>query len=221
MYKKILLVFLLSIFGATSSFALEPKNLDLVKADLRHYHDSGAYPNDQTKVIDRAMEYLKTRIASEKFVKHKKPLAIVLDIDETALSNYPDMLELSFGGTFNDIINAEGKGADPVIQPTLNLYRYAKANNVAIFFVTGRTERFREATLKNLEQAGYKDIDGLILKPENYRDHSAAPYKIAARKTIESQGYTIVLNIGDQKSDLLGKHAEKTFKLPNPYYLIP
>lgn len=220
MYKKILIFLFASIFCA-SSFAIEPKNLDFVKADLRKYHDSGTYLNDQTKVIDHAMEYLKTRIASEKFVKHKQPLAIVLDIDETALSNYPDMVSLSFGGTFNDIVNAEGKGTDPVIQPTLNLYRYAKENHIAVFFVTGRTERFRDATVKNLEKAGYKDIDGIILKPENYNKHSAAPYKIAARKTIESQGYTIVLNIGDQKSDLKGKHAEKTFKLPNPYYFIP
>jgi len=31
----------------------------------------------------------------------------------------------------------------------------------------------------------------------------------------------IVLNIGDQQSDLVGGHADKAFKLPNPYYLIP
>jgi acid phosphatase len=29
----------------------------------------------------------------------------------------------------------------------------------------------------------------------------------------------IIANMGDQASDLAGGHAEKTFKLPNPFYL--
>lgn len=221
MYKKILSILLVTIFSTSISFAIEPRNLDFVKAGLIKYHDSGAYQIDQTKVIDRAMEYLKTRIASEKMTKHHRKMAIILDIDETSLSNYPDMVTMSFGGTFKDIVDAEGKGTDPVIQPTLNLYHYAKENNVAVFFVTGRTEQFRDSTARNLEQAGYKDWDGLVLKPEDYSAKSAAPYKIKARKDIEAQGYKIVLNIGDQQSDLKGKHAEKVFKLPNPYYFIP
>jgi hypothetical protein len=30
-----------------------------------------------------------------------------------------------------------------------------------------------------------------------------------------------VLNMGDQLSDLEGGYAERTFKLPNPFYWIP
>lgn len=219
--NKISLILLMSILSISLCYGMEPKNLDLVKAKLIKYHDSGEYQIDQTKVIDQAMEYLKTRIASEKMTKHHKKLAIVLDIDETSLSNYPDMLKAGFGGTLDDIIKAENQGLDPVIQPTLNLYRYAKENHIAVFFVTGRTESARDATTHNLEDAGYKQWNELILKPENYHAKSAAPYKVNARKHIEGEGYIIVLNIGDQKSDLKGKHADKTFKLPNPYYLIP
>jgi len=29
----------------------------------------------------------------------------------------------------------------------------------------------------------------------------------------------IIANIGDQESDLAGGFAEKTFKLPNPFYI--
>jgi hypothetical protein len=35
------------------------------------------------------------------------------------------------------------------------------------------------------------------------------------------EGYTILLSMGDQRSDLEGGYAERTFKLPNPYYWIP
>lgn len=31
----------------------------------------------------------------------------------------------------------------------------------------------------------------------------------------------MVVNVGDQASDLLGGYAELTFKLPNPFYVIP
>ena len=47
------------------------------------------------------------------------------------------------------------------------------------------------------------------------------PYKSGTRAYIESQGYNIVADIGDQFSDLLGGYADKTFKMPNPNYYLP
>jgi predicted secreted acid phosphatase len=47
------------------------------------------------------------------------------------------------------------------------------------------------------------------------------PYKSGTRAYIESQGYDIVANFGDQFSDLLGGFADKTFKMPNPNYYLP
>ncbi len=47
------------------------------------------------------------------------------------------------------------------------------------------------------------------------------PYKSGTRAYIESQGYDIVGNFGDQYSDLLGGYADRTFKLPNPNYYLP
>jgi predicted secreted acid phosphatase len=47
------------------------------------------------------------------------------------------------------------------------------------------------------------------------------PYKSGTRAYIESQGYDIVGDFGDQFSDLLGGFANKTFKMPNPNYYLP
>lgn len=200
-----------------SSFAKEPTNFDIQLKKLTQYNDSGEYQRDQANVINEAKNYLQMRLQKP----NKKPLAIVLDIDETSLSNYPDMVSMRFGGTYEQIIEAENRGKDPVIQPTLELYNFAKANKVAVFFVTGRTEDSRTSTEKNLTEAGFKNWDGLILKPLSYGQHkSPIQYKTNARAEIEKKGYEIVLNIGDQKSDLMGGHAEKGFKMPNPYYLI-
>jgi len=49
---------------------------------------------------------------------------------------------------------------------------------------------------------------------------SGAPLQDRHRSQIEADGYTIIANIGDQASDLQGGHAEKTFKLPNPFYIV-
>ena len=46
-------------------------------------------------------------------------------------------------------------------------------------------------------------------------------YKSATREHIESLGYDIVGNFGDQFSDLIGGFADKTFKMPNPNYFLP
>jgi len=47
------------------------------------------------------------------------------------------------------------------------------------------------------------------------------PYKSGTRAYIESQGYDLVANFGDQFSDLEGGFADKTFKMPNPNYYLP
>jgi len=90
---------------------------------------------------------------------------------------------------------------------------------VKVFFITGRREGERAWTERNLSNAGYSGWEALVMKPETL-DATAAAYKAAARADIESNGFTIVANVGDQQSDLDGGHAERSFKLPNPFYFI-
>ena len=46
-------------------------------------------------------------------------------------------------------------------------------------------------------------------------------YKSLTRQHIESLGYDIVANFGDQFSDLKGGFSDATFKIPNPMYFLP
>ncbi|MDX1900369.1 MAG: HAD family acid phosphatase [Gammaproteobacteria bacterium] len=217
--QKLLLpiVLLLGMMVSGWAGAKEPVNLADSKATVVRYHDSGEYLKDQRAVIDQGLCYLKTKVEAG---QTGKKLAIVLDIDETALTNYPNMLKIGFGGTLPEIIAAEELGDDPVIAPTLELYQYAKQHNVAVFFVTGRHEDERAPTEKNLLADGYKDWNKLILRSKD--DHTPVSiWKAQTRAAIEKAGYDIVLNIGDQKSDLRGGYADLPLKLPNPFYLIP
>lgn len=219
-----ILTLLLSIFfismGSLSA-AAEPRNLDLVKQNLIRYHDSGEYEKDLARVVQQARAYLKARLDKNKAKKVNQKTAIILDIDETALSNYSDMLKLNFGGTLRQIEDDEGKGQDAAIGPTLKLYQFAKDQGVAVFFITARKENYRSATAGNLENAGFKNYDGLYMLPVDYKEKSVAVFKINTRKKITDEGYVIVLSMSDQKADLRGGYAEKAFKLPNPYYLVP
>lgn len=103
----------------------------------------------------------------------------------------------------------------------LALYNDLLQQKVAVFFVTGRSEKLKKPTENNLKKAGYKEWSGIFFKPDNYNDASIVPFKTQARTKISQEGYTIVASIGDQKSDLDGGYAEETFKLPNPYYYLP
>jgi len=88
------------------------------------------------------------------------------------------------------------------------------------FTGTGRPAELREATERNLQQAGYHPA-GVVLQPPGAAFKSAVDFKAPERRKIAESGYTIILSMGDQQSDLNGGYAEKTFKLPNPVYFLP
>jgi hypothetical protein len=103
----------------------------------------------------------------------------------------------------------------------LQLFRVARASNVAVFFITGRPEDQRAATERNLRNAGFGHYARLYLVPTGADFASAADFKAPIRAEVERLGYTIIANMGDQPSDLIGGHAEKKFLLPDPFYRVP
>jgi len=203
------------------SLAAEPVNLDFRKQAMIRYHDSGAYDYDIHEVIARARAYLGQRVADNARDGHQVKLALVFDIDETSLSNWSSLVQLGFGGIPETIAERIAAGKDPAISETLGLYRYAMSLEVPVFFITGRHERLRSATEKNLKAVGYERWVELFMKPNDYRMKSVIPFKSGARKQIEEKGYKIVVNLGDQYSDLAGGYSERVFKLPDPFYYIP
>jgi len=206
------------------------ENLSLIKATLRHYVQSGDYGRDIAAVVGEAEAYLSARVAKTDAQSQGK-LAIVLDIDDTALSTWANLSANDFGLIKSGPCDLprgpcgwpawQALGEAPAIEPTLALWQQARRLGLAVFFISGRGEKYREATARNLRSSGYADWDSLILRAPRTHDRSAADFKAPARRELVQQGYVIVLNMGDQESDLAGGYAERTFKLPNPFYLIP
>lgn len=218
--KIFMFLLLLVSFFSLSAYA-EPRNLSFDKMDVERYVASGEYMYDFRQVDNKAEKYLAMRVAQNAAAKSHKKLALVLDIDETSLSNYQHLLANGFG--YNETLGAAMVNAadDPALKPTLKLYNFAKAHGVAVFFVTGRKEIFRAVTIKNLEAAGYKDWNALYMAPNDYADQSIIPFKTAMREKIQAAGYDIVESVGDQYSDLGGGHEDRQFKLPDPFYYLP
>jgi predicted secreted acid phosphatase len=103
----------------------------------------------------------------------------------------------------------------------LQAFRAARAANVTVFFITGRPEDQRAATERNLRTAGFSGYARLFMVPNDVHFASASDFKAPVREWIEKLGYTIIANIGDQPSDLIGGYAEKKYLLPDPFYRVP
>mgnify|MGYP003650988825 CR=1 FL=1 len=206
-----------ALFGASALMVAEvPTNLTTAKRAVLRYVDSGEYSKDLATTADQASEWIAARVARP--VDGEK-LALVLDIDETVLTNLPHMREMDFGYLPKMWDEWVEEGDAPAIQSIHKVYQTALHHQVTVFFITGRKETDRPGTVKNLAVMDLGDYEQLICKPNGYKGTSGA-YKTAARKRLEAEGWTIIANVGDQHSDLEGGHSEKIFKLVNPFYLI-
>jgi predicted secreted acid phosphatase len=186
-----------------------------------------------------------------KWHHHKKQAmrAIVLDVDDTTLAtwNYEIASNWAYNPTTNATFVTEQRF--PPVPGMVDMVKAAAAEGYAVFYLTGRPAAQEPATLGNLTadgvgvDAGYpapttlaNGEDGLFTKPAvaDYPDYLKAAcagdpngscttihYKAATRAHIESLGYDIVGNFGDQFSDLTGGFADHAFKLPNPNYFLP
>jgi acid phosphatase len=197
--------------------AVEPVNLSVAKRTVAVYVNSGNYNREIAEVALQANKYLAKRIL--KGAKGDKKLAVVFDIDETTLTNLGHMMANDFGYVPEiwDAWVAEGRAH--AIVPVQTVYDTAVRGKIDVFFVTGRKDSDRPGTEKNLREVGYDTWTKIYYKADNDK-RSTEVYKTAVRKQLEADGYVIVANIGDQLSDLDGGHAERVFKLPNPFYLI-
>ncbi|MET8273526.1 MULTISPECIES: HAD family acid phosphatase [unclassified Streptomyces] len=158
--------------------------------------DYDTWQRDVAAVIDVTRPYIQQRIAQTP--AGQKP-AIVLDIDNSSLET-----DFHYFWTF----------PTPAIATVRDLVRYADSQGVAIFFVTARPGIIASLTQHNLTAVGYP-VTGLYVRDLPDLFDEVSTYKTAKRAEIEARGYTIIANIGNNDSDLVGGHAERTFKLPD------
>lgn len=163
----------------------------------------------------------------------KKP-AIVLDLDETVLSNLPYYVALYLEedeyseDSWGQWVEYRGAEAIPGVKEFLD---YAKTRNVEIFYISNRNEKHLDPTFDNLAALGLPVNRGNILL-KNKSDS-----KEARRETVRKD-FDILLLVGDNLIDFndlfdkkpTSKHrhelvtknykdfGDKFIILPNPLY---
>jgi predicted secreted acid phosphatase len=223
-------------------------NIDSVKATIRTYYgDTGDGTANRTTSpyitelnrITRQQTKIVTATCRRAAAHGQNP-AIVLDADDTTLWTY-DMEAGAMNFVFDPALQDAWVQDErfPATPGMVDLVNAADRAGCTLIGLTGRNDDQKAATIGNLINVGY---DGFT--KENYYTkwtgkagsqqpgyiHCAAAscttieYKSQTRAYVESAAggdYRIVANFGDQYSDLIGGHADRTVKLPNPTYYLP
>lgn len=201
-----------AVFAGCSS-APKLTNLETAKGEVRFYYESGEYNKELLEAVSDAMKDFDK-------VNVRDSSAVVFDIDETVLSNYPAIKSMDFGFV-GDLWNKWILDAKaPAIEEVRSLYNYLVGRKFHILFITGRTRAQYDATFKNLKEAGYTQFDTLIVRPDNMLKAPAENFKSIERLVLTNMGYRIEGCVGDQWSDLKGSYTGIKVKLPNYLYLI-
>ncbi|MEW1644772.1 HAD family acid phosphatase [Streptomyces sp. NPDC091219] len=231
---------------STANSTHEPYNIGLLTKDIDTYYgttlDSNGvyqasatspYAKDLARIDASAKKYIDQ--AARKHHKGAKP-AVVFDIDDTLLLSLDYEKKNNYGYSSATWAAYVAQANRPEVFGSPELVRYAASKGVTVFYNSGLSEAQRTSAVDNLKKVGADvnlDADHMFLKntanPPSYLSGCATAgtwtcttvqYKSGTRKHIESLGYDIIANFGDQYSDLDGGYADKTYKIPNPTYFV-
>jgi predicted secreted acid phosphatase len=215
------------------------ENLSIAKQEVKQYYgddgdqqpsEGSAFARDVAVKRQQARQILARVLASHNFGKAKP--AVVFDIDDTTLNTYNYEVINDFA---YDREEAEEYVKEHVMPPVFGmpeLAQWAQQRGIEVFYLSGRSEDQRPYTARDLTQGGFPNVreDRVLLRdranPPDYLEYcepqcTTVQFRAGTRKYLESQGFDIVLNVGDQDSDLEGGYADHAVKLPNPMYILP
>ncbi len=127
-----------------------------------------------------------------------RPVAVIVDIDETMLDNSPFQAMLIKEGKHysRDLWNEWVRQARAQALPgAIEFTKYARQNNVEVFYISNRSEINIEHTLKNLKELGfeYADMQHLLLKTTT-SDKTERRNKVLKK-------YNVICYLGDNLGD--------------------
>jgi hypothetical protein len=211
-------------YGDTVSTVLDPVSH---MTPLHFASPTSAYAVEIQQLENKAKRYLAAHRPTSKSAKK----AVVFDIDDTTLNTYS--YEIYSGFNYNPTTNGAfvDAGVFPAVFGMPELVKQARGEGYNIFFLTGRPVTQTASTVANLDAVGYPSL----ASSHYYLKDTSAPwlascggstcttdqYKSLTRQHIESLGFHIAANFGDQFSDLSGGHNGHAVKVPNPMYFLP
>jgi hypothetical protein len=211
---------------------IDPTRVNPIDGTPIHtFNEDGAYADELGGIVADAQKYLANpHVSGQTPSKSDDRKAVLFDVDDTLLNTYSYEIYSNF--VYNPATNGAfvNAGVFRAVPHMVDLEHFAESKGYTVFFLTGRPETQRAGTIANLASEGYDVSSGNLYLKDYTVDTWLAPcapscttiqYKSLTRQHIESLGYDIAANFGDQYSDLKGGFAEETFKLPNPMYYLP
>lgn len=208
---RIFIVFL--FFEASCSSNKEICSLPECKRNIINYYESGAFYKEIERIADKELNDYKE-------LSIKENDCVIFDIDETALDNYFHIKNNDFGYDPEKWKAWVLKAEAPALNGIKRIYDFYMQKGAKIIFISGRKIDEYEATKINLLKVGYSKFDTIITRRPNEHNLSAVEFKSSKRKELTEKGYNIILNVGDQNSDLEGGYSQRKLKIPNYLYLI-
>jgi len=218
-------------------------NIDVVKKTIATYYgDPGTGIADKSRSpyiseMKRIVAALKKRLPgylAQSRHSGRTP-AIVVDTDDTMLFTY-DMevgdMHFVFDPAEQDVWVQHKRF--PATPGMVDVVTTAQRLGFAVIGITGRSADQKAASIQNVTDVGYSGFTAA-----NYYTKwpagaqpsylacatsscTTVEYKAGTRRHLEKDlGYDVVLNVGDQWSDLQGGYADHIQKLPNPTYYLP
>jgi 5'-nucleotidase (lipoprotein e(P4) family) len=138
--------------------------------------------------------------------KDSMPLAVITDVDETVLDNSPGAAkDILNGRTYIDstwrlwVDYAKAKATPGAVE----FFNFAAQHGVQCFYITNRKEDQKAATMRNLQEQGFPQVDTIHMMmkgPNNNKD----PRRLEVAKK-----YNVVLLLGDNLNDFDNLFFEK------------
>lgn len=198
---NIITIFLLVVFSLL--LAEELHNTELVYSVLWQ----------KTSAEYRALAYQSFNLATfrlqeEMKIPSDKPLAIIVDLDETVLDNvqFEALSILENLNYYDDFMQWVESAEAQAVPGATAFLQFVHSQNVEIYYISNRDEKYRDGTLKTLKNLKFPNADNehILLRNGN---SSKQP-----RRDLVEANYKVVLLLGDNLIDFLDLFRKKSIE---------
>ena len=164
-----------------------------------------------SQILDAAIADKKWTAALEQTGEYsEKPIAIILDVDETVLDNVRFQARAIISGLSypNGWIDWGLEASAEPVPGVSSFLKNASEKGIKIFYVTNRVAELEEATRKNIKNLGLpfdEDRDVLLMRDENGWGSDKV-----SRRALVAKDYRILMLVGDQLTDFISLEEATT-----------
>ena len=220
--NQLYLCAVLSIFSAhqanSTETSIDRSLQEQTMLSVLYAQSSTEYAANCIQTYANASQILDTAIADKEWTAaleqtgeySEKPMAIILDVDETVLDNVAFQARSILSGLSypNGWIEWGLEASAKPVPGVSNFLKKASKKGIKIFYVTNRVAELEEATRINIKNLGLpfdEDRDVLLMRDENGWGSDKV-----SRRALVAKDYRILMLVGDQLTDFISLEEATT-----------